>query len=174
MSANLKLELPSALTQKWQSLSKREQNGLKFLSVFVLLGFLYLLVLNPLWQAQSRAEIRLQQAEAQWRWLNSQRPQIAKLNQSRAVLMTKSTLMSQLQHTLRQYQLPLTSARFNSESLKGKSCLTAEFSSVAAPKLFFWLSALAQNKTQPLKASIENLQQTAGYVKAKLWFEVLE
>jgi general secretion pathway protein M len=155
------------LQQAWLGLALREQR-LLILLLLVLIGFgSYQFVWKPIQTAQQQAQVRLNQAQADWQWLNQQAPIVKQAQSQPSVkLETQSQIMAHLQQTLRQQQLiqHMETIRPMQQSVQ------VVFNRVEAPKFFKWLQSLERQGLLAERLQIEPLEQ--GILRVTLSYKV--
>jgi general secretion pathway protein M len=154
----------------WVGLDSRERLLVKGLGIFLILTFIYVVVWSPIQDNKRQAQQHLQNAESQWKWLNSQIPAILQTNSidsnKRLALTNQNQLMSLLQKTLKQQNLFKDIKTLQGTSQGGK----VAFEKVNAVRLFKWLGQLEQQSLVANKVQATWVEP--GVVKVDINFKL--
>ena len=159
------------INQWWIALDARERKLLSFLAAFIALVLLYVLLWSPLMNAQQQAQLKLNNAQQTWQWLNQQVPlveqQLVPSSQAKASRVNnQNELLSVVQKSLRQQNL------FKDiKTVKGVTQgAEVRFDEVTASRLFRWLARLEQQGVVADELSV--VYVSADRVKAVVEFKI--
>lgn len=158
------------INQWWLAREARERSLLTALAGFLVVVLFYLLLWSPMQQAKQNAELKLQNAQQTWEWLNQQVPLVERTgsqNQNnKPAVENQSQLLRLVQNSLRQQNL------FKDiKSVKGVSKgAEVRFDEVSASRLFRWLAELEQKGVSSSDLKVSYI--AADKVKAKIEFKL--